>query len=113
VRRINEEMWNQANPVAAREIFAHPEGVERYITGFLTSFPGLQNTVVGIILEGEQAAARFSAQGTHGGDWEEYPATGKEIHYTGVTWMRIADGKIQEHYTWWDRTQLIEQIRQT
>jgi predicted ester cyclase len=111
IRRIYEEMWNQANPAAAREIFAHPEGVEKYVTGFLASFSGLQHIVEGIFLEGDLAAARFSARGTQRGDLEEYFSTGREIHYTGVTWMRIADGKIQEHYTWWDRWEVEKQLR--
>jgi len=111
VRRIYEEMWNRNNPTAARAIFAHPEGVERAVREFLSAFSDLQHTVEELIAEGDRVAARFTASGTHTGLWKNYSPTGKPIHYTGVTLARIADGKIVDHYTWWDRMGLVEQIR--
>jgi steroid delta-isomerase-like uncharacterized protein len=110
VRRIYDEMWNQANPSAAREIFTSPEGMEKYVTEFLAAFPDLQHTVVEMIAEGDRVAARFSVHGTHSGTWRQFTPTGKAIHYTGVTLARIAEGKIVEHHTWWDRKELEEQI---
>jgi len=110
VRRIYEEMWNPNDPSAARAIFASPEGVERYVREFLAAFPDLQHTVEELIAEGDRVAARFTACGTHTGQWKKYAPTGKQIQYTGVTLARIADGKITDHYTWWDRIGLVEQI---
>jgi len=43
--------------------------------------------------------------------WLDFEPTGKAIRYTGLTWARIADGKIVEHHTEWDKAGLIEQIR--
>ena len=37
VRRIYEEMWNQANPAVAQEIFTRPEGVMKFVTEFLAA----------------------------------------------------------------------------
>jgi len=54
--------------------------------------------------------ARFSARGTHTGPWKDHPASGKPIHYTGVTIVQIESGKIVQHHTWWDTHELIEQI---
>ena len=106
VRRIYEEMWNQANLAAAREIFASSQGVEKYVTGFLAAFPDMQHTVEDLIAEGDRVAARFTARGTHRGSWEGFAPTGKAIHYTGVTLARIEQGKIAEHFTWWERREL-------
>jgi steroid delta-isomerase-like uncharacterized protein len=111
VRRIYTDMWNQANPAAAREIFAQPQRVEQYVAGFLSAFPDLQHTVVNMIAEGDQVAARFSARGTHRGKWEGFAPTGKAIHYTGVTLARIDQGKIVEHFTWWERRELEAQLQ--
>ena len=110
MRRVYEEMWNGGNPALAVEIFVDPEGVERFVSQFLTSFPDLQHTVKEMIIDGDHVAVRFSAQGTHLGAWMHFAPTGKSIHYTGVTWARIVENKIFDHHTWWDKAGLIEQI---
>jgi steroid delta-isomerase-like uncharacterized protein len=111
MRRIYEELWNRKELALTAELFSRPRGVEEFVSQFLQSFPDLQHTVNGMITEGDQIAVQFSASGTHSGTWMEFPATGKAIQYRGVTWARIADGKIIEHYTLWDKAGLIDQIR--
>ena len=110
MRRIYEEMWNGGNPELATELFSNPEAVKRFVSQFLSSFPDLQHTVVEMIAEGDRVAVRFSAHGTHSGTWLRFAPTGKSIQYTGVTLARIAEGKIVEHQTWWDKSALIEQL---
>ncbi|HJS20579.1 MAG TPA: ester cyclase [Anaerolineales bacterium] len=110
MRRIYEEMWNKANPAFAVELFERPDGVEKFVSQFLLSFPDLQHSVEEMIAEGEHVAARFTARGSHLGAWMNFPATGRSIQYTGVTWARIAGGRIIEHHTWWDKAGLIKQI---
>jgi predicted ester cyclase len=110
MHRIYEEMWNKANPALARELFANPEGVERFVSQFLESFPNLQHTVEEMLAEGDRVAVRFSAHGIHLGPWLRFSPTGKPIQYTGVTLARIAGDKIVEHQTWWDKAALIEQL---
>lgn len=109
--RIYEEMWNKRNPAVAAELFTQPAGVERFVSHFLSSFPDLQHTVDGCIAEGDVVVVRFSAHGTHSGQWLDFKPTRKAIRYTGLTWARIVDGKILEHHTEWDKAGLIEQIR--
>jgi predicted ester cyclase len=111
MRRIYEEMWNGGDPPSAVQIFARPDGVERFVMSFLLSFPDLQHTVEGMIAEGDQVAVHFSVRGTHSGQWMDFAPTGKSIQYTGVTLARIAGDKIIEHHTWWDKADLMEQIR--
>lgn|SRR5687767_3097021 len=110
MRRIYEEMWNQADPSIAAEIFARPKGVQRFMSEFLLSFPDLQHAVEEMIAEDDRIAVRFSASGTHLGQWMHFAPTGKSIQYTGVTLARIARSKIIDHHTWWDKASLIEQI---
>jgi predicted ester cyclase len=111
MRRVYEEMWNQNRASLAAEFFASPEGVERFITRFLLAFPDLQHTVNDMIAEGDQVAVRFTAHGTHVGQWLHFAPTELPIQYSGVTVARIASDKIIEHYTWWDKAALMEQIQ--
>jgi predicted ester cyclase len=111
MRRVYDEMWNRGNPALAAELFAQPVGVEKFVSEFLVSFPGLQHTVEGMIAEGDEIAVRFSAHGTHSGPWMDFAPTDRSIHYTGVTLARIAGDKIVEHHTWWDKAGLMEQVK--
>src|SRR5262245_61182103 len=98
MRRIYEEIWNKSNSAMSAELFAQPAGVERFVREFLQSFPDLQHTLEACITEGDFAVARFTARGTHTGQWLEFQPTGKAIRYTGLTWASIVDGKILEHH---------------
>lgn len=111
MRRLYEEMWNGGNPALAAEIFSRPEGVERFVSQFLFAFPDLQHTIETMIEEGDQVAVRFSAHGTHSGPWMDIPPTARSIRYTGMTLARIQHGKIIDHYTWWDKSGVLEQLR--
>jgi predicted ester cyclase len=110
MRRMYEEMWNRGNPPLAAELFAQPQGVERFVSGFLSSFPDLQHTVEGMLAEDGAVAVRFSAKGTHTGQWMQFKPTQRAIHYAGVTWARIDGNRIVEHYTAWDKAGLIRQV---
>ena len=110
MRRIYDEMWNRGDPALAAEIFAQPEGVKRFVSQFLSAFPDLQHNVETMIEEGDRVAVRFSAHGIHSGHWMHFAPTGKSIHYTGMTLARVAGDKIIEHYTWWDKASLMEQV---
>ena len=113
MRRIYEEMWNRAEPSVARELFVKPEGVEKFVGEFLTSFPDLQHTVEEMIAEGDQVAVRFTARGTHSGPWLRLATSGRSIQYSGVTLARIQGDRIIEHRTWWDKASLIEQVERS
>lgn len=113
MRRIYEEMWNQANPQVASQLFEQPEGVERFVSQFLQSFPDLQHAIEGMIADTEsgEVVVRFTARGIHRGPWLDFAPTNKSIHYSGITWARIVNDRIVEHQTWWDKAGLIEQVR--
>lgn len=110
VRRVYEEMWNKGQPALAVELFEQPAGVERFVSHFLSSFPDLQHTVEEMIAEGDRVAVKFSARGTHTGPWQGVAPTGRPIQYSGITWARVARGRIYEHRTLWDKAGLMEQL---
>ena len=110
MRRIYKEMWNNGNPSLAVELFAQPEGVERFVSQFLLSFADLEHTAEEMVAEDDRVVVRFSASGTHTGQWMQFKPTNKPIHYTGVTLARIAGDKIIEHHTWWDKASLMGQV---
>jgi predicted ester cyclase len=113
VREFFEEAWANGNAAAVDEFMAadyveHPrpstlppgtEGLKRLIAAYRTAFPDLEMILDDILAEGEMVAFRWSASGTHLGDWSGIPPTGNHVRATGITVFRIAGRKVVESWT--------------
>ncbi len=62
------------------------------------------------ISEGDKIAARFSATMTHTGDDLGFPATGKQVTVSGMSFTRIANGQIVEGWNNWDIYGMMRQL---
>jgi steroid delta-isomerase-like uncharacterized protein len=125
IRRVLDEIWSKGNMAVADELFspnyAHhdpsspdlgqgPEGEKRRANLYRSAFPDLRFTVEDVIADGDRVVARYSARGTHKGELNGIPATGKQITVTGMTVARIANGKVAESYVNWDALGLMQQL---
>ncbi len=113
VRRTLEEFYNGGDLTLADEVFADNyvnydpaapqfvgrEGRKQWVAAMAASFPGSHTTIDDLIAEDDKVVKRFTWRGTHQGEWNGIPATGKQITNPGIAIYRIADGKIQE--CWW------------
>jgi steroid delta-isomerase-like uncharacterized protein len=66
------------------------------ITTCRAAFHGLHVTIDDIMADGNKVTARFTARGTHNGEFMGVPPTGKAITLTAIEIFRIKDGKIAE-----------------
>ena len=112
VRRVFEEVFNQRNLDLVDEIFAadyvlhappNPdirgkEGFKQFVTTTFTAFPDGQYTVEDMVAEGDKVMIRWTALGTHQGDWAGIPPTGKHVTAMGLNIYRIANGLIEEDW---------------
>jgi steroid delta-isomerase-like uncharacterized protein len=105
VQRYVEEPWNKGNVDALDELcgptfniegLGGVEAFKRFIPPYRKSFPDLHFTVEEVIAEGDKVAYRWTARGTHQGEYEGIAPTGKPITATGITILRIVDGKVVE-----------------
>ncbi len=125
VRRLFEELWNKGNLSVADELFspnyAHhdpstpdvgrgPESEKKRATLYRTAFPDLRLTIEDIIAEGETVTARWSCRGTHRGDLSGIAPTGKPFTISGVTIVRLSNGRMAEGYVNWDALGLMQQL---
>ena len=92
------------------DILAGPDGVKEWAIMFRNGFPDLHITEEQFLAEGDKVVGRFVAQGTHQGEFMGVPATRKQITISGINIMRIADGKIVEHWVNLDAMGLMQQI---
>lgn len=90
-----------------------PGGVEGAKFVFSTlkgAFPDLKSSLVEVITEGDKVAAVGTFSGTHGGSFMGIPATGRPIQVWAIDWVRVADGKMVEHWGLQDQGGLMAQL---
>jgi steroid delta-isomerase-like uncharacterized protein len=63
-----------------------------------------------IVDAGAYVTTRWTGHGHHGNDLIGVPASGRDIHVDALSLMRIADGRIAEHWCVWDTAGLLQQI---
>jgi steroid delta-isomerase-like uncharacterized protein len=124
VRRLMGEDISQGDEAVAEAIihpdfFDHtnPPGMQRGLEGhkaivrlFRSVFPDLEWRIDDLIAEGDKVVARTTMRGTQRGAFFGIPPTGKTVEMTGVHIMRIADGRIIEHWGSNDDLGLMQQL---
>ena len=123
-RRWFEEVWNERRDDTIDELMAPdswghieggdvqgPEAFRQMRSTFLSALPDVRIEVEDVVAEGERAAVRWRAYGTHAGDGFGFPATRQQVHVRGTTWMTVRDGKIVEGWDTWNLGGLLESLR--
>jgi steroid delta-isomerase-like uncharacterized protein len=87
------------------------EGFKMAIGGYHQAFPDLEFADgPHVIVEGDTAATRWTAAGTHKGDMMGIPPTGKRIRVEGMNFYRLANGRITEVWTQFDGVGMLQQL---
>lgn len=74
------------------------------------AFPDLQARVEDIFGAGDRVAVRLTLHGTHRGDFQGFPATGRTVSYASNEFYRVADGLIAEEWICSDMAGLMAQL---
>jgi steroid delta-isomerase-like uncharacterized protein len=74
-------------------------------------FPDQTLTIEDLIAEDDRVAARLTAVGTHLGEFRGMPATGRRITAEVFDIVRVAEGKIAERWTMFDRGGLLTELQ--
>jgi steroid delta-isomerase-like uncharacterized protein len=86
------------------------EGHRQYSEVMRTAFPDLERTVEDLVAQGDKVVARWTATGTHTGDFMGIPPSGQVATSSGITIFRIADGRIVEEWSESDMLGLLQQV---
>jgi steroid delta-isomerase-like uncharacterized protein len=106
--------------VAAPDIVIHyaemPEplqGRETWQRGYelvKRAFPDLEIRVDDLVAAGDKVAPRLTLSGTHQGEFQGIPATGRRISYFSHEFYRVADGLVAEEWICSDMAALFSQL---
>jgi steroid delta-isomerase-like uncharacterized protein len=77
---------------------------------FRTAFPDWVETVDEVIAEGDKVVIRVTGRGTHEGEFQGIPPTGRQVIATGVGIGRIENGRIAEAWAAYDALGLMQQL---
>jgi steroid delta-isomerase-like uncharacterized protein len=123
-RRYMTEIWDKGNMDAVDELLApsyidhNPppglpadrEGLKQSVTLFRTAFPDLKSTIEDLVAEGDKVVGRIVARGTHRGEFQGIPPTGKQVTVQGIFIGRVAGGKLMESWEQFDAAGLLQQL---
>lgn len=115
-RRFVDEVMNKRNLAALKQLL-HPHAIDhaqQALNTFvlLSAFPDLRLTIDEVTTDEEQVAVRSQFEGTHQGRFMGIPPTGKTVTGTRKDLFRIEEGQIVEAWQDWDRTHLVEQLKE-
>lgn len=124
-RRVPEEIATERNLDLIEEVFASDareygpllddpaldtESRREFIEGMFEAFPDFEARVEDIVAEGDTVAMRVTLSGTHEGEFNGIPATGKRFEVPNMVFTRIEDGKIVERWVQPDMLGMFQQL---
>jgi steroid delta-isomerase-like uncharacterized protein len=86
------------------------DGYKQLGYSFLAGFSNLKATVLDQIEEGSKVVSRVAWSGTHSGEFNGIPATGRSYQTEDITIDHIVDGKIQERWVVGDLLGMMQQL---
>jgi steroid delta-isomerase-like uncharacterized protein len=119
-----EEVWNKGRRASIAELLAPdavlheddkdivgPEGFYAFYDRLNAAFSDFRVTVQDTIAEGDRVCVRWTCSCKHTGDAMGMPATQKTVHVTGMSILRVANGRMVEGWQNWDMLGMLEQIQ--
>jgi predicted ester cyclase len=86
------------------------EGFIDAMRAFRVAFPDLHAKAAQYVAEGDKVVGHFEVQGTHRGEFMGLAATGKPISYEEIAIVRLAQGRIVEHWAVADALAIMQQL---
>ena len=118
-----EKVWNQGQRDAISEMLAPDgvihdgnetaigaEGFYAFYDRMRAAFSDIHITIESTLAERDDVCLRWSCTLRHSGDGLGLPATGKVVTITGISIIRLANGKLSEGWQNWDMLGLMQQI---
>lgn len=116
------EAWNSGDVEAIKEIFSpdyvfhagsqdfSKEQMIEFLKPQMEAFPDRTFSVEDILAKGDKVVSKYIFKGTHEGDIEGIPATGKKFETPGIEIWQVENGKIVESWAVLDTLSFYQQL---
>jgi steroid delta-isomerase-like uncharacterized protein len=124
IQTFMEQLWNQKDLSVIDQFFSDKtlihspmkktqgkKEMQAIVQHWLQAFSDLHCDWLDWITEDQKVMVRWTAQGTHLGHFMEFPATGKNIQYEGVSIFQLNEKMITEYWGLVDIYRLIQQLK--
>ena len=124
VQRWFDEVWNKRRDESIDELMASqsvghveggtvdgPDGFRKMRAMFLSAIPDVRIDLEDIVADGDRAAVRWRARGTHSGEGFGIPPTDRPVDFTGSSWFHVRDGKFIEGWDTWNLHGLLGELQ--
>ena len=86
------------------------EGAKQFFKLCHSAFEGFSMEVEDLIAEGDRVVARCTMSGTQRGEFAGIPSSGKALRVSVIDIVRVADGKVAEHWGAMDSGSMMQQL---
>jgi len=116
---INTGKFEAMHDLVAADVIEHdpapdqakgPQGYIDLFTKMRAAFPDMKVEVEQLVADDENVAFAYTLTGTHKGDFNDIPATGKKIKARGLQISKFRDGKMVERWGSSDELGILKQI---
>lgn len=116
---LEKQNWAALDEFVAPDVVMHfagnpepmdREGMRQMLGMFYSAFPDLHTSFEDQMAEGDKVTLRLTFRGTHQGEFQGIPPTGKEVEFEAIVVDRIVDGKMVEHWSNTDNLSLMQQL---
>lgn len=83
---------------------------EAYVRELRTAFPDFTITPEALLEDDKIVMIEWAATGTHEGEFNGLPPTGRTFEHRGMSKFVIADGKVQEERMYYNPMEIAEQL---
>ncbi len=86
------------------------QGFKDITTYYRTAFPDFKVTTMSMVAEGDLVAVMYNTKATNSGPIGAMPATNKPVDFSGVDIFKFADGKVVEHWGYFEELKMMSQL---
>jgi predicted ester cyclase len=110
VRKYLKALSGKPKPASVIDQYVAEQPLKDHILAAEIGFPEYFLEEVEMIAEGDKVAVKARLKGTHLGDFNGIPPTGKKVDLLFHITYQIRDGKIVDHWMLLDSMELLQQL---